>query len=71
MSRREQIMDCEICGRVDHHCVRGVCPECRERFHPDRMAHALERRRESIRTKQRRRDDDALAKTLFVSARMQ
>ncbi len=30
----EEFMDCELCGRVDHHCVRGACPECRTRLSP-------------------------------------
>ena len=25
----ERIQACERCGRVDHHCIDGLCPHCR------------------------------------------
>lgn len=30
---REKIGECEgFCGRVDHHLIGGLCPQCREKM---------------------------------------
>lgn len=29
---KERIGECEICGIVDHHLVRGECPACRAKI---------------------------------------
>lgn len=26
------IQECEICGLLDHHCIEGVCPRCKEKI---------------------------------------
>jgi hypothetical protein len=44
MRKSEAIMNCEICGIVDHHCVRGICPACREKFAPDALLRDLTHR---------------------------
>lgn len=27
----ESIQLCELCGLVDHHCIEGLCPRCRQK----------------------------------------
>ncbi len=35
LRRHESIGRCELCGLVDHHLIKGVCPVCRDRFRPE------------------------------------